>query len=335
MQRASFEELLCTIPNMNMAARLRPDLVVTLINLDHPRSEEVLRILAGRLFSFKPRRSDMNRLRVLLAEDDDIARGILQRSLEQDGFEVVTAISVGEALSQIAAEPFDVLLSDLHMPNAGCGLTVISAMCNTQPQAVTLVISRNQALGTAVSAMLLQPDEAPVKAIEIGSLRKIIHHKLGHKAQSELTTKSVATILEQDVDATIRRWSAFVEHAEELACVRLTFRERTGYLPQLFRDLIYRLRLPIQTTAAYSTAARQHGQVRHCQGYTPAMVVEESRILEMSIFKTLQHNLRSLDPSQVLQDVIVIADECDSQLRQAMLCYTVPAPSLSAAQLFR
>jgi ActR/RegA family two-component response regulator len=277
----------------------------------------------------------MNRLRVLLAEDDDVARGILQRSLERDGFEVVAAISVGEALSRIAAERFDVLLSDLHMPNAGGGLTVISAMCNGQPHAVTLVVSRTQALGTAVSAMLLQPAEAPVKPVEIGSLRGIINNKLTHQAQPVLTTKSVATILEQDVDATIRRWSAFVEHDEELACVRLSFRERTGYLPQLFRDLIYRLRLPMQTTASYSTAARQHGQVRHCQGYTPAMVVEESRILEVSIFNTLHHNLGSLDPSQVLQDVIVIADECDSQLRQAMLSYVVPVPTLSAAQLSR
>jgi CheY-like chemotaxis protein len=275
----------------------------------------------------------MNRLRVLLAEDDDVARDILQRSLERDGFEVVAAISVGEALSRIAAERFDVLLSDLHMPNAGGGLTVISAMCTSQPHAVTLVVSRAQAMGAAVSAILLQPDEAPVKPVEIGSLREIIHHKLAHEVQSVLTNKSVATILEQDVDATIRRWSAFVEHDEELACVRLSFRERTGYLPQLFRDLIYRLRLPIQTTASYSTAARQHGQVRHCQGYTPAMVVEESRILEMSIFNTLQQNLGSLDPSQVLQDVIVIADECDSQLRQAMLSYVVP-PNLVGGSAF-
>jgi CheY-like chemotaxis protein len=275
----------------------------------------------------------MNRLRVLLAEDDDVARDILQRSLERDGFEVVAAVSVGEALSRIAVERFDVLLSDLHMPNSGGALTVISAMCTTQPHAVTLVVSRAQALEAAVSAILLQPDEAPVEPVEIGSLREIIHHKLAHEVQSVLTIKSVATILEQDVDATIRRWSAFVEHDEELACVRLSFRERTGYLPQLFRDLIHRLRLPIQTTASYSTAARQHGQVRHRQGYTPAMVVEESRILEVSIFNTLHQNLGSLDPSQVLQDVIVIADECDSQLRQAMLSYVVP-PNLVGGSAF-
>jgi CheY-like chemotaxis protein len=43
---------------------------------------------------------------------------MLQAALERDGFEVVTATSISGALSRIAAEQFDVLLSDLHMSNA-------------------------------------------------------------------------------------------------------------------------------------------------------------------------------------------------------------------------
>ena len=48
------------------------------------------------------------------------------------------------------------------------------------------------------------------------------------------------------------------------------------------------------------------------------MVVEESRILEVSIFNTLQNNLPTVDFSQVLPDIMTIADEVDSQLMQAM-----------------
>ena len=61
------------------------------------------------------------------------------------------------------------------------------------------------------------------------------------------------------------------------------------------------------------------------------MVVEESRILQVSIFNTLQNNLRRVDFSNVLLDVITIADEVDSQLKQAMLSYVEPQPSWSAA----
>jgi hypothetical protein len=61
------------------------------------------------------------------------------------------------------------------------------------------------------------------------------------------------------------------------------------------------------------------------------MVVEESRILQVSIFNTLQNNLRRVDFSKVLLDVITIADEVDSQLKQAMLSYVEPRSSWSAA----
>ncbi len=64
--------------------------------------------------------------------------------------------------------------------------------------------------------------------------------------------------------------------------------------------------------------------MRRQQGYTVPMVVEESRILQVSIFRTLQRNLRSVDFSKVLLDVVTIADEVDSQLKQALISYVSP-----------
>src|SRR5438128_2005898 len=66
--------------------------------------------------------------RILLVDDDAAVLTMLQEALERDGFEVVAATSVAGALRRIATEQFDVLLSDLHMPNAGDGFTVVSAM---------------------------------------------------------------------------------------------------------------------------------------------------------------------------------------------------------------
>jgi hypothetical protein len=53
----------------------------------------------------------------------------------------------------------------------------------------------------------------------------------------------------------------------------------------MLADLIYRLRLPKAKT---SVAAHEHEDLRRKQGHTAAMVVEESRILQVSIFNTLQ-----------------------------------------------
>ena len=48
---------------------------------------------------------------------------------------------------------------------------------------------------------------------------------------------------------------------------------------------------------------------------------EESRMLQVSVFHTLQKNLAGIDFSILLTDVMTIADEIDSQLSQAMTSY--------------
>ena len=143
------------------------------------------------------------------------------------------------------------------------------------------------------------------------------------------TTRSVASILESDLDATIHYWMALVEPEDELACYRLSVHDRVGQLPQLLRDLIYRLRHPAVT--ALSAAANQHGELRRLQGYTPPMLVEEWRILEVSIFTTIQNNLFCVDFRQLLLDALTIADECDSQLKQALLGYVDTVAAWSVA----
>jgi DNA-binding NtrC family response regulator len=142
---------------------------------------------------------------------------MLQAALERDGFEVVSVMNVTEALSHIANEKFDVLVSDLHMPHAGDGFTVVSAMRHTHPDAVTLVLSGYPALDEALSAIRVQVDEVLCKPIEIASLRKLIHEKLEHPvAHRPVPTESVADILEHDLDATIKYWMALVQKDAEL-----------------------------------------------------------------------------------------------------------------------
>jgi len=264
-------------------------------------------------------------LRILLAEDDDAVREMLQAALERDGFDVVAVANVRAALGCIATEPFDVLLSDLHMPHAGDGFTVVSAMRHTHPEAVTVVLSGYPELDEALSVIRSQADEVLVKPIEIASLREIIHERIANRVpRKPFSTESVASILERDLDATIQDWMKLVDRDEELTCIPLSFADRTGHLPNLLADLIYRLRVPPTEKADISIPAREHGVLRRRQGYTAAMLVEESRILQVSIFNTLQNNLRKVNFSAVLLDVITIADEVDSQLKQAMLSFVEP-----------
>jgi len=52
------------------------------------------------------------------------------------------------------------------------------------------------------------------------------------------------------------------------------------------------------------------------------MLIEESRVCEVATFSTLHLHQNELDKDQVLLDVVVIADEVDSQLTQAVSSMT-------------
>jgi DNA-binding NtrC family response regulator len=74
-------------------------------------------------------------------DDDNAVREMMTATLEYKGFEVVAAANVSEALRFITAQNFDVLITDLHMPNPCDGFTVVSAMRHSQPHALTLLVS--------------------------------------------------------------------------------------------------------------------------------------------------------------------------------------------------
>jgi len=264
--------------------------------------------------------------KVLVVDDDEAVRNMVQEGLRRDGFEVVIAATVSDALLHIATQKFDVLLSDLHMPLPGDGFTLVSAMRHTHPEALTIVLSGYPALSEAMAAILSQADEIVVKPIQIGAMRELIRTRLSDpRPIRRVSVESVATILERDSETTIQNWLELVEEDAELNCIPLSRDQRTGHLPKLLRDLIVRLRLDSGSKAPVSIAAGDHGAMRRDQGYTAPMVIEESRILQVSIFRTLQRNLRSVDFSKVLLDVVTIADEVDSQLKQAMTSFIVLA----------
>jgi DNA-binding response OmpR family regulator len=263
--------------------------------------------------------------RVLVVDDDESIRVMVQEGLQGEGFEVVAASNVSDALRHIATEKFDVLLSDLHMPLAGDGFTLVSAMRHTHPDALTVVLSGYPALSEAMAAILSQADEILVKPFLIGSITELIRTRLADpRTIKRVKVESVATILERDSNITIQSWLDLVEDDAELTCISLSRADRTGHLPRLLQDLVVRLRLESGSKAPLSIAAHDHGNMRREQGYTVPMVIEESRILQVSIFTTLQRNMRSVDFSKVLADVVTIADEVDSQLKQAMISYVTP-----------
>jgi ActR/RegA family two-component response regulator len=274
--------------------------------------------------------------KVLLVDDDDAIRTMMSLTLEHKGFEVVSAANVTEALKLITTKSFDVLITDLHMPNPSDGFAVITAMRHIQPKALTLLVSGYPDVKSAMDAILLEADEIIVKPFEAKKLADLVQDKLLTSTLAVPTPKErVAEILQRCTNLIVEDWLTRVKKSAELSRVALSDPERTGYLPKLIDDLIVRLRSPHITVqegdSVGSAAAVAHGKLRKSQGYTSAMLVQDSRILQVTLFGTLQKNLGALDFSLLLPDVMTIADEVDSQLTQAMEGYMDVAGQPAAA----
>jgi hypothetical protein len=133
------------------------------------------------------------------------------------------------------------------------------------------------------------------------------------------TVESVADILDRELKTIIQEWLNRAEKESDLMSIPMNREDRTGHLPHLLHDVIARLRLDSGTKAPISKAAAEHGDLRRKQGYTVAMAVEESRLLQVSIFTVLHKNITQLEFSALLPDVVTIADEVDAQLKEQML----------------
>ena len=151
-------------------------------------------------------------------------------------------------------------------------------------------------------------------------MNKSVESARGSKGSGgAVSVESVADILERELQPVIEEWLLRVEKEPDLSHIPLSHDERTGHLPHLLHDVIKRLRLDAGTKAPISKAAADHGDLRRKQGYTVAMTVEESRLLQVSIFTTLHKNVKQLEFSTLLPDVVTIADEVDAQLKEQML----------------
>jgi YesN/AraC family two-component response regulator len=261
--------------------------------------------------------------KVLLVEDNAILLSTLAQVLKVNGFEVTTAANVPDAIRLIMSNTYDVLLSDLHMPGPADGLTVVSAMRHSNPQAVTMLLTAFPEMKAAAEAILLQTDQILVKPMNVEALVSAIKKRLSDGPAPPQIVESVATILERSTESSILDWFGRVQLESELMAIPLSEEVRCEHLPQVFRDLVLRLRSfePLGSKQLSSPAASQHGVTRRRQGYTADMMVEESRMLQVSIFQALQNNLATIDFSVLLISVMTIADEVDSQLSQAMKSY--------------
>ncbi len=79
-------------------------------------------------------------IRILLAEDEEAMRAYLARALENAGYEVVTVDRGTDALPYLENERFDLLLSDIVMPEMD-GIELAQRCAEISPQTKVMFIT--------------------------------------------------------------------------------------------------------------------------------------------------------------------------------------------------
>jgi response regulator RpfG family c-di-GMP phosphodiesterase len=90
--------------------------------------------------------------KVLVVDDEEVIREILADFLTMEGFYVRTAEDGSGALVELSRDRFDLVLSDLKMPNMG-GLELLGAIRKHTPHVVTIIMTGFGTVETAIEAM--------------------------------------------------------------------------------------------------------------------------------------------------------------------------------------
>ena len=90
--------------------------------------------------------------RILVVDDERVIRDILTDFLEMEGYSVKCAADGQEALSMLAIDSVDLVITDLKMPNLG-GIELIDQLSKMKEPPVILVMTGYGTVETAVGAM--------------------------------------------------------------------------------------------------------------------------------------------------------------------------------------
>ena len=117
----------------------------------------------------------MSALRVLLAEDDPLARETIVEMLELEGFVMIPAVDGAEALEIASRQMIDVLVTDIQMPRL-MGDALVRRLRAVRPDLPIVVITgfASESAFRAIKSVDGVPPEIIPKPFDMGYLAQAI-----------------------------------------------------------------------------------------------------------------------------------------------------------------
>ncbi|WP_084154038.1 sigma-54-dependent transcriptional regulator [Maridesulfovibrio frigidus] len=125
----------------------------------------------------------MSDIKILIVDDEEIARDNLTHVLNKEGYTTVAVGSGSEALQQFEKAEFELVLTDLMLPGMN-GIELLEHIKEKEPSTQVIVITGHAAVTTAVSAMQHGAHSYIAKPFNLDELRAQIRKALECRALS-------------------------------------------------------------------------------------------------------------------------------------------------------
>ncbi|HVR98972.1 MAG TPA: sigma-54 dependent transcriptional regulator [Thermoanaerobaculia bacterium] len=122
--------------------------------------------------------------RILIVEDRDSLRRMLERALAAEGYDVLSAADGAAGLGLLREHAFDLVLTDLKLPDLS-GLQVLEASRAAQPRVPVVVLTGYGTVGAAVEAMKLGAFDFLEKPVELDDLARLIERAIGEQKKDK------------------------------------------------------------------------------------------------------------------------------------------------------
>jgi ActR/RegA family two-component response regulator len=228
---------------------------------------------------------------------------MMPRILQMHGFDATSVGTVAEALAEIGAHPFDVLISDLNVGQVSDGFTVVSAMRRTQPECVNFIVTGYPAISEALRAISCHVDEVLLKPMDAPKMAAAIVQRLRERTpRGFVQTRRVSNVLHDNKDEICKRIVFEMKGNPELSPLPLTDEERLDHTRITLTELVNQLEAPKDGATSLPAAAKT-GKERQMQQYPVALLAVNARLLQGVIYEVIHENLLSINLSYLMPDL--------------------------------
>jgi two-component system, OmpR family, response regulator len=95
----------------------------------------------------------MQSIKILVVDDDPVTRSLLKKRLIKGDYEIDTAENGVDAVRMLAAQYYDVVLTDLMMPGGVDGIGVLESAKENNIKTEVILITGHGSIGNAIMAM--------------------------------------------------------------------------------------------------------------------------------------------------------------------------------------